>query len=822
MRGLPLMKIAVLIGALLCAVPGQVAAAENAPVSGATDVADAHAQFVRRTCVRCHRDRTMTGGLTLEQFDFSNPEGEPEIAEKMIRKLRTGMMPPPPMKRPEQSDVDQLVAYLEGRLDAVAEANPAPGERTFQRLNRAEYQRSIGDLVALPVDVEALLPPDTISQGFDNIADVQTLSPTVMESYLRAAGKISRAAIGDPEGGAGEISYKVPRTASQMGHVEGAPWGTRGGLSTLHTFPATGEYVFRILLHSTPTGQLFGSTAAGEQLELSVDGHRVALLDVDPSMDESDPEGMEMKSARVTIKAGTRRLSAAFLAQYEGPVNDALQQIAHTLADTQIGNAQGVTTAPHLRNLAVTGPFNATGLAETPSRQRIFSCRPTSAREEMPCAERIVERLATQAYRRPLDNEDLGSLMGFFEVGASEGGFEQGIQTALQAILASPHFVFRLERVPDPVDSSRDAGDLEQAIIYELEDLDLASRLSFFLWGRGPDQELLRVASAGELSGEILSEQVDRMLAHPGAEALATRFASQWLRLQDLDRLHPDALAYPMYDHRLAEAMKKETLTFFEHIVREDKSVLDLLDADYTFVNARLAKHYGIKGVSGSEFRRVALTDPNRRGLLGQGAILASTSHANRTSPVLRGKWVMEVLLGSPPPPPPPDIPELDEGTTTAEGRPLTVRERLEEHRANPACASCHNMIDPIGLSLENFDVTGAWRTRDEGSPINALGTLYDGSDLQGPGDLREALLQRSDVFVTVFTEALLSYATGRRVDHADMPAVRAIVRKAESAGYRISAFIEATVDSPAFKLRALSAPAMSASREAVSDEVAN
>ena len=762
---------------------------------------DQHRTFVRRTCVRCHRDRSMTGGLTLESFDLGEPAAEAEIAEKMVRKLRAGMMPPLPMRRPDPEQVAQLVSYLEHSLDEAAEERPIAGRRTFQRLNRAEYQRSIAELLGISVDVEALLPADTISQGFDNVADVQTLSPTLMESYLRAADKISRAAVGDAHSAPGESTYRVPRTASQRDHVDGAPWGTRGGLATLHTFPADGEYSFRALLHSTPTGQLYGATAEGEQLEISIDGKRVAIVDIDPMMDESDPGGMEHRTDKVFVQSGTRMVAAAFIDRFDGPVNDLLAPIDHTLADTQIGTANGVTTVPHLRSLAITGPFRAGGLSASTSRQRIFTCRPTSSGEEMPCAREILEGLGQRAYRRPLERDDLGALLSFYEAGATEGGFEEGIRVALQAMLTSPHFVFRLERVPEVVrdDETRLA---DAPVEYDLEDLDLASRLSFFLWGSAPDATLLRVAREGRLQGDEVARQVDRMLADPRAEALATRFAAQWLRLQDLEHLHPDALAYPMYDHRLAEAMREETLRFFEYIVREDRSILDVLSAEYTFVNERLARHYGIDGVEGPGFRRVELEDPRRFGILGHGSILASTSHANRTSPVLRGKWVMEVLLGSPPPPPPPDIPELEDADAGGEGRLLTVRERLEQHRANPACSSCHDMIDPIGLALENFDVTGAWRSFDEGSPINPEGTLYDGTDLSGPGDLRQALEERADVVVTTFTESLLSYAIGRRVDYRDMPMVRDIVRDAESAGHRFSAFVHGVVASPAFSRR--------------------
>ncbi len=763
-----------------------------------TDILDApEAELVNRTCLRCHNDKKQEGELNLAGFDLEHPEVDPATAERVIRKLRTGMMPPPPMRRPDPEVVAGLARFLETSVDRAADARPDPGRRTFQRLNRAEYARAVRDLLDLEIDVESLLPPDTMSHGFDNIADVQTLSPTLMESYLRAAERVSLASIGEAQSSPGEATYKVPRTASQAQHVPGTPYGSRGGLATRHTFPADGQYVFRITLHSTPTGQLFGATARNEQIEISVDGHRVALLDIDPLMDEADPAGMDIKTGSVTVKAGQRLLAAAFIPRFDGPVVDLLAPIEHTLADTQIGIGEGITTVPHLRALAVTGPFNAQGISETPSRQRVFTCRPTSAAEEIACAESILERLATRAYRRPLNESDLGSLMSFYEEGASRGGrglggFESGVAMALQAMLASPHFVFRFERVPP---------DALPAQNYRLGGLELASRLSFFLWGTGPDQELLDAAANGVLASDAgVVEQTRRMLGDPRAEALSTRFAAQWLRLQDLSRLHPDALAYPQFDQRLAESMRRESELLFDHLVRENGSLLDLLDADYTFVDERLARHYGLSGVTGPQFRRVAQTDANRRGLLGHAGILALTSHANRTSPVLRGKWVMEVLLGSPPPPPPPNVPELEANSDASkDGRLLTVRERLEEHRSNPACRSCHRIIDPIGLSLENFDVTGAWRLRDQGQPVDALGTLYDGTPLEGPADLRAALLRRSDVIATTFTEFLLSYAMGRRIDISDMPTVRRIAKAAEAHDYRLHSFILAVVQSPAF-----------------------
>ncbi len=760
-------------------------AAATSPAASLRDVIDEY-------CLRCHDADHEKGGLILEKFDPARAEQHPELAEKMIRKLRAGLMPPAGAERPESSTLVALATSLETRLDQAAAVRPNPGRRTFQRLNRAEYARSIRDLLGIDVDVSAFLPLDTISHNFDNIADVQVFSPTLLEGYLRAASTISREAIGDRDATPSSTTYRVARTASQLAHVEGAPFGTRGGLSVIHNFAADGEYTFRMMLHSIPTGQLYGSTARNEQLEVSINGERVALFEINPRMSESDPNGMNLQTPPIVVKAGPQRVSAAFLQRSEGPVDDLIAPIEHTLADTQIGSAIGVTTLPHLRDLAVMGPHKVTGISETPSRRRIFSCRPVAREEEAACASKIISTLARQAYRRPLTPEDQKGLLGFFEDGRKQGDFEHGIRSALQAILASPHFIFRLEEMPS---SARPGQN------YRVSDLDLASRLSFFLWASPPDEDLLTAARKGILrTPAVLEAQVHRMLADPRSSALATRFASQWLRLQDLEKIHPDPLFYPQFDHTLAEAMQRETELLFEHVVREDRNVLELLTADYTFVNERLARHYGIPNVVGTGFQRVALTDENRRGLLGQGSILTMTSVADRTSPVLRGKWVLEVLLGSPPPAPPPDVPDLEETKANKDGRLLSVRQRMEQHRSNPQCRSCHRVIDPLGLALENFDVTGVWRMRDNGVPVDASGELYDGSVLNGPIALREALLKRQDVVLRTFTENLLAYSLGRRVEYYDMPTVRGIVRQA-APDHRFAQFVLGIVKSPAFQM---------------------
>jgi hypothetical protein len=748
---------------------------------------------IEEYCLTCHDDDKEKGGLSLQSFDPARADRAADVTEKVIRKLRAGMMPPPGQERPDQRTIDALAGSLEATVDKAAAARPNPGRRTFQRLNRAEYTRSIKDLLGIDVDVAAFLPPDTISHNFDNIADVQSFSPTLLEGYLRAAGRISRDALGDPDASPTSTTHKLPRTASQLTHVEGAPFGTRGGISVIHNFPADGEYTFRMMLHSIPTGQLYGSTARNEQLEVSIDGERQALLDINPRMSEADPNGMNLQTPPVTVKAGPHRVSAAFIQRSEAPVDDVLAPVEHTLADTQIGSALGVTTLPHLRDLAIVGPHRVTGVSDTPSRRRVFTCRPLAPEDEVPCASKIVSDLARHAYRRPLTAEDLDGLMGFYKQGREGRDFESGIRTALQAILASPHFIFRLEEAPVTAKPGQN---------YRLRDLDLASRLSYFLWASAPDAELLKAAGGETLkTPAALEKQVRRMLADPRAETLATRFAAQWLRLQDLDKIHPDPLQYPQYDHTLGEAMQRETELFVERIVRDDRSVLELLTADFTFVNDRLARHYGLPNVTGAGFQRVPLPDERRRGLLGQGSILTMTSVADRTSPVLRGKWVMEVLLGSPPPPPPPDVPDLDETHTAKEGRLLSVRERMEVHRNNPSCNSCHRVIDPLGLALENFDVTGAWRLKDNGIPVDASGTLYDGSTLNGPIDLRQALLKRRETFLRTFTESLMAYALGRRIEPYDMPTVRATVRDAAASNYRLSAFVLGIVRSPAFQM---------------------
>ena len=759
--------------------------------------------LVSDNCLTCHHNMKKSGGVSFQDFDAAKLLDQVDVAERMIRKLRAGMMPPPDAPRkPEPAAARAFAVALETRIDQAAAQRPNPGFRPFQRLNRAEYGRAVRDLLGLEVDVAAFLPPDTISAGFDNVADVQAFSATLMEGYLRAASRVSTLAIGDKNASAAETTYKLDRTASQKERVDGAPFGTRGGISVVHNFPADGEYGFRMMLHSIPTGQLFGSTARGEQLEVSINGQRVALFEINRKMSEADPDGMNLRTPRIQVSAGPQRVTAAFLQRFEAPVDDLLMPIDYTLADTQIGSGYGVTALPHLRDFAITGPHRVTGVSDTPTRRRIFSCRPTAPSEELACASEIIKGVAGQAYRGTLDAKDQGGLIGLYKKGRADGDFEAGIRLALQAVLASPRFLFRLEQAP----TLRQAGQT-----HRIADLELASRLSFFLWGRAPDAELLNAARTGALGAPaVLARQVRRMLQDPRSEALATRFAAQWLRLQDLDKIRPDALLYPYYDATLAEGLRRETELLFDSVVREDRSILDLLTADYTFVNERVASHYGIPDVTGDGFRRVDLRATPRRGLLGHGSILVLTSVADRTSPVLRGKWIMEVLLGNPPPAPPPDVPALEvTKAVSAKGKPLSVRERMEEHRKNPACRSCHRVMDPLGLALDNFDVDGTWRIKDNGVPVDPVGTLYDGTQLNGPTELRQALLNRPDSVLRTFTEYLMTYALGRRVEDADMPTIRAIVRDAAKDGHRLSAYVLGIVKSPAFQSSLHASPAM-------------
>jgi hypothetical protein len=764
----------------------------------AAPAAEPQADLVKQYCVGCHNDKgkDRAGQLTLAAFDAAHADQTADVAEKMIRKLRLGMMPPPGARRPDAAVLTQFATALEAKIDAASTLKPNPGRRPFQRLNRAEYQRSVHELLDLDVDVNAFLPPDTLSAGYDNIADVQTFSPTLMEGYLRAAGRISTLAVGDRNASPTEATFKVPRTQSQMKHIDGTPWGTRGGIALTYTFSADGEYSFRIMLHGTPTGQLFGSVASrNEQIEISINGERVALLDIDYKISETDKNGLNLTTPRIHVKAGPQKLAAAFIQKFDGVVDDLVAPIDYTLADTEYGDSAGIFVLPHVRDFSITGPYKVTGVSDTPSRRKIFLCRPTAQADEIPCARRIISALASEAYRRTANSEDVESLMEFYGDARKGHDFEAGIKAALQALLASPKFVFRFEATPAAARPGQS---------YRIGDTDLASRLSFFLWNTLPDAELSKAANSNTLHAPaVLEKQVRRMLADPKAEALATRFASQWLRLQDVEKIHPDALLFPSFDNDLAKSYIRETQLFFDSIVRDDRNILDVLTADYTFVNERIAKVYRLPNIVGEKFQRVTVPD-ERRGILGQGSVLMQTAVADRTSPVQRGKWIMEVLFGSPPPPAPQDPapPPLEETkAATAGGKPLSTRERMEEHRKNPACASCHRVIDPLGLALENFDVVGAWRIKDNGVAVDSNGVVYDGTKIAGPADLRQVLLSKSDAVLRNFTDNLMSYALGRRIEYFDQPTIRSIVKKASQNGNRFSSFILGVVNSPAFQM---------------------
>jgi hypothetical protein len=744
---------------------------------------------IQHTCLSCHNDVTRKGNLSLKGYDVDSAYQNLETSEKMIRKLRAEIMPPPGSKRPGGDTLVALTETLEQVIDKAS--RPNAGARTFQRLNRPEYEHAVHDLLSLEVNAGDYLPLETKSANFDNIADVQALSPTLLESYLNAAAAVSRMAIGDPKATGTFATYASSPFASQhpWDHVDGAPYGTRGGIVAEHDFPADGMYSFRLNVGGGVGTKL-------EDIDVSIDGERAVLLHYERGVGRNftsadAPSGADyMRTDPIFVRAGQHRVSAAFVRRGEGPYEDLIKPHDWSRASNGTGSA-GTTEPPFMIELGIAGPQKITGISETPSRKTIFSCHPGAAAAQRVCAESIMERLATKAYRRPLTTHDRKSLMSFYDNGVREGGFEDGVRTALQAMLASPYFVFRFETMPSNVVPGAD---------FRISDIDLASRLSFFLWGTIPDEQMLKLAEQHQLSNKkVLDAQVRRMLADPRSEALSTRFAAQWLRLQDLDKVHPDAFMFPDFDLQLAQSMEKETELFFNDVVKRDGSVLDLFTADYTYVNERLAQHYGIPNVSGDEFQKVKYPDDTRRGILGHGSILVQTSLGNRTSPVLRGKWVMEVLIGMPPPPPPPGVPALDETQDAKDGKPLTTRERMEIHRKNPTCKACHQYMDPIGLSLDNFDVTGKWRYRENGVELDTRGQMYDGTAVGSPGDLRKALLKRPIPLVRSFTENLMAYATGRRVEDFDQPTIRAIAKAAEAKDYRISSFVMGVVNSDAF-----------------------
>ena len=771
-----------------------------APTAAAREAAAVERALLDRYCVACHNDRLETGGLTLEGVDVADVAAHPELWEKVVRKLRTGSMPPRPRPRPDAADYGRVVSYLETALDAAAAADPNPGRTdTFRRLNRTEYRNAIRDLLALEVDVAALLPRDDSAFGFDNV-NAGGLSPTLMERYLAAAQKVSRLAVGSRLPAAGSRVVVIPADRTQEDHVAGLPFGTRGGTVVDHLFPADGEYEIQVRLQRNRNENVEGLTEPHD-VEITLDGRRLDLFTMEPSENfvlqanaayYADAGIDNHLNARVTVTAGPHEVGATFIKK-----NSALLETTRQPYDAHFNMDRHPRQQPAVRTVSIVGPFDPTGVGETPSRERIFSCRPAagaaSAEDAETCATEIIASLARRAYRRPVTVDDFERLVGFYERGYANGGFEAGVETALRALLASPEFLFRIERDP--------AG-LVPGTPYRVSDLELASRLSFFLWSSLPDDALIDVAAARRLSDPaVLEEEVRRMLADPRAEALTTNFASQWLHLRNLDAVRPDARLFPDFDDNLRQGFRTETELLFRSVLNEDRSVVDLLTADYTFVNERVATHYEIPGVYGDHFRRIALPPGSpRAGLLGHGSILTVTSYATRTSPVLRGKWILENLLGTPPPPPPANVPPLEE--TRSNVRVVSMRERMEAHRQNPQCAVCHRIMDPAGLSMENFDAIGRWRATEGAAPIDAAGNLPGGEEFDGVAGLRAAILERPDVFAGVVAEKLLTFALGRGLDHADAPAVRSIVRSAAADDYRLSSLVLGIVNSTPFQMR--------------------
>ncbi len=748
--------------------------------------------LVDEYCAGCHNDDLRAGGFSWTELDLASPEANAVQSEAVIRKLKAGMMPPVGIPRPDAADARAFYRALESGVDSAAADNPYAGAPELHRLNRTEYANSVRELLDLDVDVSKLLPPDQMSGGFDNIADSLAVTPALVQGYVRAASQISRQAVGDTEVAPTMSMYTVPKVFNQVRHIEGTPLGTRGGTSVVYNFPADGEYTFKVTFYHDFITELFGrnlpQNLQGQEIEISIDGARLAIFEIDPALGELENI---LTTERISVTAGEHRIAAAFIKKFDGPTEDQFRQVEQTMVDVTAA-VPGLIGLPHLHTLTIAGPFVVTGMSETPSRLRIFSCTPSSSAEELPCAEQIVSTLARHAYRRPITDDDVEFLINHYRAGREEGDFEDGIQMAVQAVLSHPEFVFRFEKVP---------SDVRPGTNYRISDLELASRLAFFLWSSLPDDRLLRLASEERLRDpSILEQEVGRMLADDRATALADNFAYQWLRLQTVKEADPESLVFPNFTRNLGESMTRETKMLFESILREDRSITDLLTADYTFVDEILAKHYGIPNVLGNRFRRVSLTDSNRFGLLGHGSVLTLTSLANRTSPVMRGKYVMEVLIGSPPPPPPLVVPPLEEAVDNQVVR--SVRERLEQHRENPACAACHQMMDPIGLTLENFDAIGQWRENDGGFLIDPSARMYDGTELDGPISLRQAMLDHSDAFIGTFTENLLQYGVGRVLDYRDMPAVRSIAREASGNGNLFSEFVLGVVNSVPFQMR--------------------
>jgi hypothetical protein len=724
-----------------------------------------HAKLLDRYCIECHNTVDWAGGVAFDTLSADSLSEDAETWEKAIRKMRTGLMPPAGEPRPPRAELEAFAGELEGRLDRTAQRHPNPGASSLRRLNRTEYANAVRDLIAYDADVSTLLPADDSAEGFDNIADVLGVSPTLLQAYISAAMKISRRAVGDLEEAAATSKYAAPAGQAQLEHIEGLPLGTHGGTRFTHYFPLDAEYEIRVVM-ARPFRFAGPDGGPPPKVDIVLDGKRLEV---------ADPGKF-----RLRVSAGPREIGVGLVDRLHSDGIDEVYSKARPPRDT-------------VANVLITGPFAPTSAGDTPSRRAIFVCRPGQSTDEEPCARRILTRLASRAFRRPLEPTDpsIETLMGFYRTASARSGFEHGVQQSLARLLADPRFLYRMESEP---------SQLAKGTIYRISDLDLASRLSFFLWSSIPDEELIAVAAAGKLSKPAeLEKQVRRMLADPRSRALVDNFGGQWLRLRELRNAQPLDNGF---DDVLREGFEQETRLLFSDIVREDLSIARLLDSNYTYLNERLARHYGVSGVHGSYMRRVALAeDSPRRGLLGQGSILTVTSVGNRTSPVMRGSWVLETILAAPPPRPPAGV-ETDLKEEGDASLAKSVRERLELHRQNPSCASCHQIMDPIGFALENYDLIGRWRDKDGAMAVNPAGTLMDGTELRGPADLRRFLVSQSDQFAISATERLLIYALGRRVEAADQPTVRKIVRESKRQDYRFSSLVMGIVNSVPFQMR--------------------
>ena len=784
--------MAVVAGASTVKVAGEPQAAPARPKAGGDAATQA---TLNEYCASCHNRRVATADLAIDALKLDDVGANADAWEKVVRKLRLGMMPPIGSRRPDAATYERTIATLEAKLDAVVAGQARPGRRMLHRLNRVEYANAVRDLLGLDVDVASVLPPDDAAFGFDNVADALGSSPALLQAYLTAARRIGALATGETRG-PDSATYTVRQDLSQDQHLEGLPLGTVGGGSFDHTFPADGEYEFQIRLYRTNLSAIRGLEDP-HQIELTVDGERklftriggeadLVPLQKNPT-DTSDKLEATRLRVRVPMKAGRHTVAAAFVE--EVPPLLETNRLQRFLRD--FSNPYDAEGAPHVQSITIQGPFDR-GQSSNPPSARLFVCRPKAASEEQACAARILSTVARRAYRRPVTAAEKEGLLSFYQQGRERGSFERGIGFALRRVLASPAFVFRGEGEPANQPPGRP---------FYVNDYELASRLSFFLWSSIPDDELLKLADEGRLRRpEVLARQVSRMVADSRSDALVSNFAGQWLHLRNLRGIVPNSDLFPDFDDNLRQAFRREAELFFGSVVRENRSVIDLLTGDVTFVNERLARHYNIAGVFGSRFRPVRLTEDARRGLLGKGAVLMVTSHANTTSPVLRGKWVLENMLGAPPPVPPPDVPALAEAESR---KPRTMRQQMEQHRANAACAACHRLMDPIGFALENFDAVGAWRVQNEaGMAIDTADVLANGDKIDGVRGLREALLKRSDVFVQTLTEKLLIYGLGRGLSPDDMPLVRQIVRAAKADQYRFSNLVLGIVNSVQFQMK--------------------